>query len=83
MYNYNKLTEDEKATIEQETNELLTQKEAANDEAEIEQLNWEIYRRCQRHLLKEAEVNYIIQQLKIVEEQVTKTRKKPSKWIKK
>jgi len=83
MYNYNTLTEAEKLTIEQESNEFLAQKQAIDDESEIKQLNWEIYRRCHRHLLAEDEVNYIIQQLKIVEEEVTKTRKKPTKWIKK
>jgi len=83
MYNYNKLTEAEKLTIEQESDDFLAQKQATEDEAEIEQLNWEIYRRCHRHLLAEDEVNHIIQQLKIVEQDVAKTRKKPTKWIKK
>jgi len=83
MYNYNKLTETEKVTIEQESNDFLAQKQASDDEGEIEQLNWEIYRRCHRHLLAEDEVNYIIQQLKIVENEVSKTRKKPTKWINK
>lgn len=83
MYNYNKLTETEKTTIEQEANEFLSQKEATDDEAEIEQLNWEIYRRCHRHLLAQDEVNYIIQQLKIVEQQVGRTSNKATRIFKK
>lgn len=83
MYNYNKLIETEKVIIEQEANDFLAQKQATDDEAEIEQLNWEIYRRCHRHLLAQDEVNYIIQQLKVVENEVSKTRKKPTKWINK
>lgn len=83
MYNYNKLTETEKVSLEQEANAFLAQKQATEDEAEIEQLNWEIYRRCHKHLLQEDEVNHIIEQLKLVEQKTTKTRKKATKWIKK